>query len=101
MATPPKPFIESQSIDESTTPSTMPTEEFPLTPEQAAYLNKGDYLMTIEKKILINGTAHKEEKKFLDKKISREKKLSSGQYSSLAEMATDINGGSHQRKLSR
>ena len=32
MATPQKPFIESQSIDESTTSNTTPTEEFPLTP---------------------------------------------------------------------
>ena len=68
MATPPKPFIESQSIDESTTPSTIPTEEYPLTPEQAAYLNKGDCQMTIEKKFFIKGTATEEEKKFLKKK---------------------------------
>ena len=75
MATPLKPFIESQSIDESTTLSTIPTEEYPLTPEQAAYLNKGDCQMTIEKKFFIKGTATEEEKKIFEKEISKEKKL--------------------------
>ena len=83
------------------TPSTTPTEESSLIPEQAAYLNKVDRLMTIEKKILIKGTATEEEKKFLDKKISTAKKLMIGEYSSLAEMATDIKRVSPQRKLSR
>ena len=82
-------------------PSTTPTEESPLIPEQAAYLNKGERLMTIEKKILIKGTATEEEKKFLDKKISTAKKLMIGEYSSLAEMATDIKRVSPQRELSR
>ena len=78
---------------------TAPPREILLTPEQKKYLSTGDPLMEEEKEILEKGTLTSEEKEFLDKKISIEKKLMSGEYGSLNEMATNINGGTPSKEI--
>ena len=74
---------------------TAPPREVSLTPEQKKYLSTGDPLM----EILEKGTLTSEEKEFLDKKISIEKKLMSGEYGSLNEMATNIDGGTPSKEI--
>ena len=48
--------------------------------------------MIIEKKILLKGTTKDEEREFLNHKMNTERKPMCGQYETLAEMATDIDG---------
>ena len=55
--------------------------------------------MEEEKKILEKGTLTPEEKEFLDKKISIEKKLMSGEYGSLNEWQQTSMGGHPLKKL--
>ena len=71
---------------------TVPTGEQPLTPKQQHYLATGSSLMIIEKKILLKGTTKDEEREFLNHKMNTERKPMCGQYETLAEMATDIDG---------
>ena len=63
---------------------TSPAGEVPLTPEQEW------------KKILEKGSVTPEK---MDLKISIEKKLMSGEYESLNEMARDINGGTPSKEI--
>ena len=79
--------------------STTPTSEVSLTPEQKKYLSNGDPLMRKEEKILEKGTLIPEEKTFLEKKMLMEKKLMSGEYGSLEEMAIDINQGNSSKGI--
>ena len=79
--------------------STTPTSEVSLTPKQKKYLSNGDPLMRKEEKILEKGTLTSEEKKFLEKKMSMEKKLLSGECRSLEEMAIDINRGNPSKEI--
>ena len=79
--------------------STTPTSEVSLTPEQKKYLSNGDPLIRKEEKILEKGTLTSEEKKFLEKKMSMEKKLMSGECRSLEEMAIDINRGNPSKEI--
>ena len=53
----------------------------------------------MEKRILKKGTLTPEEKEFLEKKISIEKKLMAGEYKSLFDMATDINDGKPTKEI--
>ena len=63
---------------------TSPAGEVPLTPEHE------------RKKILEKGSMTPEK---MDLKISIEKKLMSGEYESLNEMARDINGGTLSKEI--
>ena len=78
---------------------TAPPSEVSLSPKQKKYLSTGDPLKEEEKNFLEKGTLTSEEKEFLDKKISIEKKLMSGEYGSLNEMATNINGGTPSKEI--
>ena len=80
------------------TPTTPPSE-VSLSPKQKKYLSTGDPLKEEEKNFLEKGTLTSEEKEFLDKKISIEKKLMSGEYGSLNEMATNIDGGTPSKEI--
>ena len=62
-------------------------------------MSTSDPLKQEEKKFLEKGTLTPEEKEFLDKKISMEKQLMCGEYGSLNEMATDINGGTPSKEI--
>ena len=53
----------------------------------------------MEKRILKKGTLTPEEKEFLEKKISIEKKLMAGEYKSHFDMATDINDGKPTKEI--
>ena len=79
--------------------STTPTSEVSLTLEQKKNLSNGNLLMRKEEKILEKGTLTPEEKKFLEKKMLMEKKLMSGEYGLLEEMAIDINGGNPSKEI--
>ena len=78
---------------------TAPPSEVSLTPEQKKYLSTGDPLKEEEKKILEKRTLTPKEKEFLDKKVSIKKKLMSGEYGSLNEMATNIDGGTPSKEI--
>ena len=78
---------------------TAPPSEVSLSPKQKKYLSTGDPLKEEEKNFLEKGTLTSEEKEFLDKKISIEKKLMSGEYGSLNEMATNIDGGTPSKEI--
>ena len=79
--------------------STTPTSEVSLTPEQKKYLSNRDPPMRKEEKILEKGMLTPEGKRFLEKKMLMEKKLISGEYGSLEEIAIDINQGNLSKEI--
>ena len=98
---PTQPTVLAPTPTPPATPTPVPTiaGEVPLTVEQHAYLANKGTLMVEEKKILLKRTVTPNEAKFLNKKMEIEKKLVSGEYKSLAEMATDINGGTPCKEI--
>ena len=80
--------------------ATASSVEVHLAREQESYIKKfEDFILPEEKKILERGTLTHKERAFLEKKMSIEKKLMSGAYESLYDMATDINDGKPSKEI--
>ena len=92
--------MASESKISVATSTVDPPVEIPLTQDPEKYLKKfEEEILLKEKKILEKGTLTPEERTFLGKKMSIEKKLMSGGYESLYEMACDINDGRPSKEI--
>ena len=78
---------------ESQSSATPPPAEVPLTPEKKKLLDDRGSPYEGTEKSTWKGDLSPEKKEFFERKMSIERKLVTGGYEFLSEMATNINGG--------